>query len=158
MEKLEWSALEYEEKERDTNWFWALGVIVVTSSVAAIIYGNYFFAALLLLGGILLGFFAIKKPNQISYELNERGLKIGTQLYPYENIRSFWVQTGLPTEGAEIKPIFFVKSERFFMPILSIPIDYDMAEDIRSIMIAKNIIEEEMREHLSQKIMESLGF
>ncbi len=158
MEKLEWSALEYEEKERDTNWFWALGVVVVTSSVASIIYGNYFFAALLLLGGLLLGFFAIKKPDMISYELNTKGLKIGTQLYPYKNIKSFWVQVGLLAEGVETRPIFFVKSERFFMPILSIPIDYDIAEDIHFIMLSKNIAEEEMREHPSQKIMEFLGF
>jgi hypothetical protein len=46
-EKLSWSALEYEEKIRSSDWFWALGIIVVTSSVAAIIFGNYFFATLL---------------------------------------------------------------------------------------------------------------
>ena len=60
MEKLEWSALEYEEKDRSSDWFLALGIIVVCSSVAAFIFENYFFAALLLLSGVLLGFFAIK--------------------------------------------------------------------------------------------------
>ncbi len=157
MEKLEWSALEYEEKERDTNWFWALGVIVVTSSVASIIYGNYFFAALLFLSGLLLGFFAIKKPDVISYELNKKGLKIRTQLYPYENIKSFWVQIDTTGE-AKLKPTFFIKSERMFMPIISIPIDENMAFDIHAIMTAQNVTEEEMKEHPSQKIMESLGF
>jgi len=151
MEKLEWSALEYEEKERSADWFWALGIIVATSSVAAIIYGNYFFAVLLILSGILLGFFAIKKPEMISYELNSQGLKIRTRLYPYENIKSFWVQI-------EPKPMLFIKSERAFMPILSIPIDHDMTENIHSIIISKNVVEEEMKEHPSLKIMESLGF
>src|ERR1017187_1544598 len=91
-EKLTWSALEYEEKEKSKDWFWALGIIVVTSSVAAIIFGDYFFAVLLVLSGLLLGFFAIKKPETIFYELNNRGLKIGNRLYLYENIKSFWVQ------------------------------------------------------------------
>jgi hypothetical protein len=157
MEKLEWSALEYEEKERSPDWFWALGVIVVTSSVTAIIFGNYFFAALLFLGGILLAFFAVKKPEMVRYELNNQGLQIRTRLYPYDNIRSFWVQADLSRE-AKLKPIFFVKSQRAFMPILSIPIHEDIAEDIRSIMLAKNIPEEEMKEHASLQIMESLGF
>lgn len=151
MEKIEWSALEYEEKTRSKDWFWALGVIVVTSSVASIIYSNYFFAALLFLSGLLLGFFAIKKPDVIFYELNNQGLKIRTRLYPYERIKSFWVQTG-------IKPTLFTKTERAFMPILSIPIDENTAEDIRFIMLAKNVIEEEMKEHPSHQIMESLGF
>ena len=156
MEKLSWSALEYEEKERSADWFWALGVIVITSSIASIIYGNYFFAVLLILSGGLLGFFAVKKPDIIPYELNEKGLKIGTRFYLYENIKSFWVQT--LNEELRHKPILFIKSERAFIPILSVPIENDSGSKIRSVMLAKNITEEEMKEHASEKIMEYLGF
>jgi len=150
-EKLNWSALEYEEKERSSDWFWALGIIVVTSSVAAVIFGNYFFAALLVLSGILLGFFSTKKPDTIFYELNNKGLKIGNRIYPYENIKSFWVQK-------EIKPLLFIHTERIFMPIITIPINETFAEDVYFIMTSKNIAEVEMKEHPSEKIMEALGF
>lgn len=164
MEKLEWSALEYEEKEQSPDWFWALGVIVVTSCATAIIYGNYFFAVLLLLGGVLLGFFARKKPDIVSYELNEKGLKIRDRLYPYENIKSFWVQrahlqrTDIPNVEIMVKPTLFFKSERFFMPIISVPIESNFTDEIRSIMILKKVEEEEMKDHPSLKIMEYLGF
>ena len=151
LEKLEWSAPEYEEKERTRDWFWALGVIIVTASLTSVIFGNYFFAVLVILGGVLLGFFAIRKPEIISYEINNRGLKIKTRLYPYENIQSFWV-------ALEKTPMLFIKSERMFMPIISMPIDGATANDIRAIMLAQNIPEEEMREHVSEKIMEVLGF
>jgi hypothetical protein len=162
--KLIWSALEYEEKERSKDWFWALGVIVVTSSIASIIFGNYFFAALLILSGVLLGFFAIKKPDLITYELNEKGLKIHNRLYPYENIKAFWVQLEvphnphLPSQIREFKPMLFIKSERAFMPIIGIPIMEEIAEEIHSLLLSQNIIEEEMKEHPSEKIMEALGF
>ena len=146
-----------KKRDRSPDWFWALGVIVVTSSIAAIIFENYFFAALLILSGLLLGFFAIKKPDVVTYELNEKGLKIRNRLYPYENIKSFWVQ--LDTSGKiNVKPILFINSERAFMPILSIPIDETMAEEIHSIMLSQNIAEIEMKEHPSEKIMEVLGF
>ena len=151
MNSIEWSALEYVEKERSRDWFWALGVIVVASALAALIYGNYFFAMLILISGALLGFFAIKKPDEISYELNDKGLKIRTRLYPYENIKSFWVQK-------ENKPILFIKSERVFMPVISIPIQDSLVDEIQNIMLEQNIQEEEMKEHPSEKIMESLGF
>ena len=151
MQKLSWSALEYEEKERSKDWFWALGIIVVTSSIAAIIFESYFFAVLLLISGVLLGFFAIKKPDMINYELNEKGLQIKNQLYPYENIKSFWVQT-------EKRHVLFIKSERVFMPIISVTIEDDLASQIQSIMLSKNILEEEIKEHASEKIMEYLGF
>ncbi len=156
-QKLVWSALEYEDKERSQDWFWALGIIVVTGSIASIIFENYFFAALLILAGVLLGFFAIKKPGLVTYELNSKGLKIRDRLYPYENIKSFWVQVDLSLEK-KLKPILFIHSERAFMPILSIPINETVAEDIHSIMFSQNIPEVEMKEHPSEKIMEVLGF
>ncbi|MFA5840972.1 MAG: hypothetical protein WC847_01715 [Candidatus Paceibacterota bacterium] len=160
-ERLVWSALEYEEKDRSQDWFWALGIIVVTSSIASIIFENYFFAALLLLSGVLLGFFAMKKPEMVTYELNETGFKIHDRVYPYENIKSFYVQldnTNEVNNPAYLKPLFFIHTERAFMPIISIPINETLAGDIHSVMTSKNIKEEEMKEHASEKIMEVLGF
>jgi hypothetical protein len=148
---IEWSALEYEEKKRNADWFWALGIIVVAVSITAIIYKNYFFAMLIIIGGILLGFFAIKKPEMVSYELNEKGLKIKTRLFPFKDIKAFWVQTGP-------KEILFIKSERPFMPIISMPIRDKLGEKIRSVMLAHEVAEEEMKEGMSEKIMERLGF
>jgi len=150
-EKLTWSALEYEEKERSNDWFWALGVIVVAGSITSIIFANYFFAILIIIGGVLLGFFAIKKPEIVPYELNEKGFKIKTRLYPYDTIKSFWVQK-------EPKYTLFIKSSRQFLPILSIPITEELSQKIKEILISKKIAEEEMHEHPSDKIMESLGF
>ena len=150
--KLEWFALEYEEKERGNDWFWALGVIVVASSMASFIYGNYFFGLFLIIGGILLGVFAIKKPDLVHYELNEEGLKIRNCLFPYENIKSFWVQKD------EMKPMLFIKSGRLFMPIISMPIEQELAEEIKNYMLLGNVLEEEMKEHPSERIMDSLGF
>ena len=151
MEKIEWSALEYEEKERSRDWFWALGVIVVAVVVTSIIYSNYFFAVFVVLGGVMLGFFAIKKPDVVFYELNEKGLKVGTRFYPFENISAFWVRK-------EIAPTLFIKAERFFLPIVSIPIHEDSAEQIHEAFISKNIAEEEMREPASERIIDLLGF
>ncbi|HEV7424374.1 MAG TPA: hypothetical protein VGO21_04260 [Candidatus Paceibacterota bacterium] len=150
-EKLEWSALEYEEKTRSADWFWVLGVIIVTSAITAVIYSDYFFAVLLIMGGILLGFFATKKPEIVHYELNEKGLKIRSHFYPYENIKSFYIQRSPKT-------LLFIKSERLFMPIFSVPIEDALAEHIHSIMLEKNVPEEVMKEHFSEKVMEFLGF
>ncbi len=150
-EKLEWSHLEYEEKERNTDWFWALGIIVVAISVTSIIYQNYFFAILIILSGILIAVFAVKKPEMVHYEINQKGLMIKNRLYPYEKIKSFWVQT-------EKNPTLFIKSERIFMPIISLPIEESSVNEIKNIMLSNQLPEEEMHEHISEKIMESLGF
>jgi hypothetical protein len=54
--------------------------------------------------------------------------------------------------------MFFVKSDRIFIPVIAIPIDEDMTEKIHSIMTKKNVPEEKMVEHPSLKIMDFLGF
>jgi len=150
--KIEWTALEYEEKERGNNWFWALSIIIVASSVTSFIYSNYFFSIFLILSGILLITFAIKKPDLVFYELNERGLKIRNRLYPYQNIKAFWV------EKNKENSVLFIRSERMFMPIISMPIKQNIAEGIRNFMLSVDVKEEEMEEHISEKIMDSLGF
>lgn len=157
-EKLNWSALEYEEKERQIDWFWALGVIVVASSLAAIIFGNYFFAILLIVGGLLMGFFAIKKPDMVFYELNEKGLKIRDRIYLYENIKAFWVQKPLSDDGKVMPSALFIKSQRLLVPVFSVPIEEVSVVKIHNLMLAHDVPEEEMKEHPSEKIMEALGF
>ena len=149
--KLQWSALEYEERDRGNDWFWALGIIIVAGSITSFIYGNIFFGILLIVGGILIVVFSIKKPDLVFYELNEDGLEIRTRLYPYGNIKAFWVQTGE-------SPTLFVRSERFFAPILSIPIKNELANTVRDFMLKEEVKEEKMEEHVSEKIMNYLGF
>ncbi len=150
-QKITWSAVEYEERERHTDWFWALGVIVTASSIASVIFGNYFFALLLIIGGILLAVFAIKKPEIVPYEINEKGFQIKTRIYPFVDIKAFWVEK-------EKKPTLFIHSKRLIMPTLSVPIELVQADQIRESLLIKNIPEVAMKEHMSEKIMESLGF
>jgi len=149
--KLQWEALEYEDRERNKDWFIALGIIVATCSIASIIFGNYFFAALLIISGVLLALFALRAPRMIAYELNDLGLKIGSDLFLYERLKSFHVEV-------DRGPTLFVKSERLFMPVLNIPIHPDHASTIEEILIEKNIPQETMAEHPSERIMEFFGF
>jgi hypothetical protein len=152
-EKLGWFALEYQEKERSKDWFWAFGIIVGTSFITSIIYGNYFFAVLILLGGALLWFFATKRPGLIYYELNSEGLEIRNNLFPYKNIKSFWVRI-----ESERKSTLFIKLDRLFMPIISIPTESPTAKEIHNFLLEKEILEEEMKEYLPEKIIDYLGF
>ena len=137
-DKLQWQAPEYEERERDQNWFWALGVIVIATSLTAIIYGNYFFAVLVVLSGALLAFFAKRKPEIITYELSAKGLRMGRRFFPFENIAGFAVYAGA-------RPLLLIKSDRFFIPIVSVTIVEEMAADIREIFLAKGINEENIK-------------
>ncbi len=150
LETISWSALEYEHKERSKDWFWALGVIVFATSATSIIYGNYFFALLIVLSGVLLGYFANKHPDMVDFELSDKSLKIRDEIYPFENIKSFWINREAPT--------LYIRSERVFVPIISIPLQDEIIEIVHDRFMVKEVAEEEMKDHPSEKIMETLGF
>ncbi len=149
--KISWSALEYEEKDRSADWFWALGVVVVTSVVTAIIFNNYFFAALLLISGGLLYFLAKKPPEVILYEITDKGIQMRSHFYNFKELKAFYVQK----EGAST---LFIKTSRFFLPIISVPTERHLLEQIQNVFRANKVPEQEMKEHPAEKIMESLGF
>ena len=151
MDKITWKALEYEEKERSGDWFWALGIVVVATSATAVIYNNYFFALLLLLSGVLLGFFAMKPPDEISYELDEKGFKAGGRFIPFENIKAFWINT-------EDKTKLFIRSSRVVMPELSAFLPPSLETQVRDIMLEHDIEETEIQEHHAEKVLDFFGF
>ncbi len=104
-----------------------------------------------MLGGILLGFFAAKKPDIISCELDGRGLRVGTELYQYDTIKSFNIHLGR-------KPQLLIHSSRIFAPIITVPIEEEDAELIYGLMMENGIPAEDIKPHSSETIMDSLGF
>ena len=167
LNKLEWKALEYEEKERTPDWYWALGIIVIAGAIISVIIKNYFFALLLLLAGILMVMFTVKKPELVTYEINKKGVKIKNRIYLFEAINSFWVQKNPTDEDRELRgdlgeeylsPTLFIKTNRIFAPIIPIPIEEAFADNIRAIMRNHDVKEEFMKDSQADKIMDFLGF
>lgn len=148
---LEWTALEYEEKDRSVDWFWALGIIAVCSSVAAIIYRNYLFAFFIILAAVLLGLMAVRRPESTTFKITEKGLELGRDKYPYEKLKSFHI---LEKESGDV---LLVMSNRSVIPLISVPLGDRLPDDVRTVLI-KYIPEEERAEPTAHKIMEYLGF
>lgn len=153
---LAWTLPEYTHTEKNNDWFWALGIIILCGSITSIIYANYFFAGLLILGGSLMGYFANKAPDLVSYKLTDKGLIMRNRLHPYEEIKSFWVQTPSAENGME--SLLFIDSGRYFMPIITMPTHTEDREAIRERLLSKGIEEKEMKEHVAVAIMDFLGF
>lgn len=150
--KIKWLAPEYEEKIQSNDWFWALGIIIFAIVVTSIIIGNYFFAVLILIGGFMLGYLNQKKPKIIEHEIQKEGIRLGNYILEFKNIKSFWIHK------EEKNPSIFIRTHKIFTPMLKIPIEARHYEAIRNYMSSKEIKEEEITEHFTDKIMEFFGF
>lgn len=87
----EWDAVEFAHREKSTDWYWGLGIAILTGCILSLIAHNYLLAVLLMIGGILLSIYANDRPRSVHVELSARGIKMNDALYTYETLKSFWM-------------------------------------------------------------------
>jgi hypothetical protein len=147
-----WEGSEHEHLEKTTDWYWGLGIVIVTGVVIALLSSNYLLAILLILGGIMLGFYANDRPHPVHVELSARGIKLNKDLYTYETITSFWMYNDHKQRDQII-----IMTGRKILPqrIISLPNDIP-AVDIRNYLL-QFIDEKESKPHGIDIVAESFG-
>ncbi len=148
---LTWQAPEYHHYQRSTDWFWAVGIIVISVAVLAFVFHNALFGILILLSAGILIFFVLREPQDVNYEINTRGIVVGKELHPYLTIEAFWVET---RHG---EPKIIIKSKKAVMPYIIIPVHEESADDVADVL-REFLEEKELTEPASHKVMEYLGF
>lgn len=148
---VQWSAYEYPYERKGGDWYWALGIVVVSFAIAAYLFGNMLFGILILVAGFTVALYGAKPPELLHCEVNKRGVKVNNRVYPYGELRSFWV------DEETLPPKLILRSEKVLMPHIIIPLGDANGEDIRE-FLSEKLSEEEMQEPLSHKIAELLGF
>jgi hypothetical protein len=153
MEKqiFKWNTLEYKEKNRSVDWYWAVGIITIAIVVIAIFLQNFLFAVLILISVGTLMMFAIRSPKVMECTVNERGIILEKYLHPYSELEAFWIS------NSESEPKLILKSKKQIMPLTIISIEEVDPSELRVYML--NFLDEkEMEEPLPHKIMDFLGF
>jgi len=148
---LKWSAPEYHHYKRSPDWFWAVGIITISIAILAFFYNNGLFGILILLSAGVLIFYVLREPQEVQYEINNRGILIGENLHPYLTIESFWLETRFG------EPKIIIKSKKTVMPFIVIPVHEESADDV-SAVLREFLEEKELTEPAAHKIMEYLGF
>lgn len=151
--KISWKALEYKRKEKTADWYWAVILMSLAIIVTSFIMHNVFFAILILISTIILVSFSIVAPKVVEISMNQKGIKVGKDLYPFATLESFWVESTDDEENSKI----LLRSKKVIMPLIVIPIEEHHPLDIREFLL-QYLKEVEMHESFSQKIMERLGF
>ena len=148
---LKWSAPEYHHYERSTDWFWAVGLIAISIAILSFFFNNALFGILILLSAGILIFYVLRAPNEVQYEISQRGITVNNDLYPYLTLEAFWLETRTG------EPKIILKSKKAIQPFIIIPVHDDSADEI-SAVLRKNLAEKEMAEPTAHKVMEYLGF
>lgn len=148
---LSWTAPEYEHATKGAEWFFAVGLIAASLIATGVFLRNFLFAGVVVLAGLTLLLYAARHPRRIAVEVGPGGIRAGNAWYPYDELAAFCVDV----EGA--RPRIIIKRKAFFSLLAVIPIEGIHPNLVRA-ALKEHLQEEELREPLSQKMMEYLGF
>ena len=147
-----WEAPEHHHVEKNGDWFWILGILVIIFTVTAIALGNTLFALLIFIGGITTGLVANREPSILTHSVSNRGLRIGSTLHPYSSLDCFYID-----EEHEHGPQLLARSHKLFMPLIVMPIPEEYIDEIETILEPR-LAEEHLEEPLVSKLLEIIGF
>lgn len=150
--KISWQALEYKRKEKTANWYWAVIIIALSLVIISLMTHNFLFAIIIVISTIILLSFSVNPPNILNIIMNQKGIVVGKDMYPFATLASFWVES-MDNDNQKI----LLKSKKIIMPLIVVPLEEHHHLDIREFLL-QYLPEEEIHEPLSQKIMEKLGF
>lgn len=148
----EWDAIEHEHSKKSVDWFWALGIIILTGIILSVISKNYLLAILLGLGGVLIGWRANDDDDLVHVEISERGIKLNKDLYTHDTIKSFWMYVDHHDRNRLV-----IVTSRAVMPqrILTLP-ESIKATDLREFLV-DYIEERETRPSAIDLLAEAVG-
>jgi hypothetical protein len=151
---LEWEGREYDHNPKSTDWYWALGIIAVAAAIASVLFGNYLFAVVVVIAAGSLALHAAKTPPLHRFRLIERGILIGDELHPFEQMISFSV---LEDVAGELPPMISIKTESWLSPHLIIPLEGVDADFIYSYFL-RHVDEAEHQHTFTDLVSAWLGF
>src|ERR1035437_3915702 len=91
--KISWKALEYKRKEKTADWYWAVILISLSIIIISFLTKNALFAVLVIISTSILLFISVTAPRLIHISINQKGVTVDKELYPFVTLDSFWVES-----------------------------------------------------------------
>lgn len=153
IDTITWTAPEYSHKEKDNDWFWAIGLVTIIACGFAFWLHNYLFAIFIIISGCCLILFTLRRPQVIIYKIETKGLSMGKDLYPWKDLKSF----NIKNNEKELFAKLIIETRKYFLPVYTIPIPKEQESKIKENLILV-IPRSEIDESKSMVFMEKLGF
>lgn len=146
---LEWEAQEYKEHKKSADWYWYLGLMAVLLLIYAVYEQSFLFGALVVVGWFTIMLYSARTPKIIKISITQEGILSEQNLYPWANIKSFWIFTNKNELSLELK--------KTLMPHIKILLGATNPETTKEILL-KFIPEKEQEESFIDNLSDLLRF
>ena len=89
IENVNWDAREYIPRDKNVGWYVGLVIVCLALIFVAVWLSWWTFIILIVLSGIALVIYSVRPPRVLHYSLSNKGLTEGSNLYKYEDFKSF---------------------------------------------------------------------
>ena len=126
----EWKAAEQAVVMHLAKYRKAVAIAIAAMSLWALYNSNWLFFIILALWGVIMLVIADVKPRIHDFVVTETGLAIDGQLFPYIDIKSFWIKH----EVRNKKKLFVFRFVNPMRAALRVPVPAEQAEQIRLVV------------------------
>ncbi len=150
--EVSWTASEFIDHQKNTGWYLLLLIgVLLLAGIVYLATRDLVSAIVIIVVGILFAVLAGRKPRQLSYRIDSRGIQIGEKSFEFSTFKSFTIHQ----EGV-IGYITLLPLKRF-MPDISIFFPPEDAEKITE-ALSYNLPNEQHKEHGIDRLMKKLRF
>jgi hypothetical protein len=150
MQPVSWSASEFVAHHKNSGWYLLLMLgAVVVAALVYVLTRDWLSTGVVVVAGIVLAGYSSRKPRQLNYAVDGRGVTVGTKFFAYSEFRSF----SIVPEGA-FASIVFMPLKRFGIQttIYYDPQDEDRIIDVISPHLPHEEHQSDMLDHMMRRI------
>ncbi|MEK7650842.1 MAG: hypothetical protein AAB364_03195 [Patescibacteria group bacterium] len=153
IEVIEWSAPEYTYYPKTQNWYWGVATVAGVLVLVALFTVNLLLAIMIVIAAFAVMMYGARPPEVIKFALTRRGVRFHTRLYPYDQLKSFWI-----IEDHNRRKII-LESDRLVLPHIVVPLVESVnAETVREYLRNRNLPEVRQEESLADILSDYFGF
>lgn len=142
-----WQAPEFEVYEKSARWYLAATIFLLALVIYALVVNSPIMAITFILVGIV-GYIHLQHdPEILEFKITTRGVVAGKELYPFENLKSFWIFYDPP----HTKTIS-LHTNASMLPFIHIPIGEEDPVELRDILL--EYVEEIQQEPSTVDVLE----
>ena len=86
-----WTTYEFEWFPKTNLWYGGLASVTFLLGVVGVVARSYFFVGFVVIASLLFFYYARRVPDLISFSINSEGIRTGKKMYPYRDLKSFWI-------------------------------------------------------------------
>ncbi len=153
VETVSWSASEFIAHDKSAGWYslLVLGTIVLAALVYLLSHGDKVSTGVVIIVLAVFGIMAARKPRELNYSVDDKGLHIGDKFYNYSTFRSFSIVQQDSVESIWLMPL------KRFLPIITIYFDSHDGQKITD-TLSQFLPVENRQPDLVDKLMHRLRF